>query len=257
MENLVASIVDTATALIGKNRPKPTPVVRDADFSVELLGRQLDRYLYGTFKRLKVYERTIQMFNDACWASLGAVKIGIDDNELFCERVNPDEIIVDQREAMNGDPIQMHQRKLCPKILLQEMYPDRASEIEIAAAASGGWTSYRTPAADQLVIIESWKLGQDGRHTICANGLTLLDEPYERKRFPFVFFRWLKLPTGFYGRSLVEEVCPFQLRMNELNSQIRIAQDGMCRPRVFVDQGTRIVKNHLDDQSLRVITYRS
>ena len=36
-ENLVASVVNTVSALISKNKPKPTPVVKDADFSVSLM----------------------------------------------------------------------------------------------------------------------------------------------------------------------------------------------------------------------------
>ena len=259
-ENLTASVVDTVTALIGKNRPKPTPVVRDADFNVEILGRQLDRYLYGMFKRLKVYEKTIQVFNDACWAAIGALKIDIDDDEIYCERVNPDEIIVDQQEAYNCDPIQLHQRKLVPKVVMLQAYPDRAMEIEMATTRhTGNYTSYRSPNAGSMVVIESWKLpanGEPGRHVICSEGVTFLDEEYERKTFPFVFFRWSKLPTGFYGRPLVEEVTPFQLRLNKLNIDISHAQNMMCQPRIFMDRGSRVVKEQLDGQPFRVITYQ-
>ena len=259
-EGLASSVVDTVTALIGKNRPKPTPVVRDADFSVELLGRQLDRYLYGMFKRLKVYERTIQVFNDACWAAIGALKIDIDDNEIFCERVNPDEIIVDQQEAYNCDPIQVHQRKLVPKVVMLQMYPERAMDIEMAQTRyTGSWTSYRNPSSGSMVVIESWKLpsgDEPGRHVICSEGVTFLDEEYTRDCFPFVFFRWSPLPTGFYGRPLIEEITPFQWRLNELNRKIANAQTVMCEPRIFMDRGSRVVKEQIDGQPFRVITYQ-
>lgn len=260
-ENLVSSVVNTVSALISKNKPKPTPVIKDADFSVERLGKQLDRYLYGEFQHQDIWVKGQKVFNDACWAPIGALKIFIEGDEICTERVMPDEIIVDQREVQSGQPpFQMYQRKLVPKVVLKWMFPEKDYEIE-KAQSSGNfyYTSYRTPSADNCVVIEAWKLPKDGspgRHSIVIDGCTLLDEPYERDRFPFVFFRWEELPTGFYGKPLVEEIAPFQLRMNELNHKIRLAQDLMCVPRIFVDGGSRIIKTHLDNQIARVIHYR-
>jgi len=260
-ENLVASVVNTVSALISKNKPKPTPVVKDASFSVERLGKQLDRYMYGEFQHQNIWEKGQKVFNDACWAPIGALKVFSDGDEIHTERVMPDEIIVDQREVQSGQkPFQMYQRKLVPRVALQWAYPDRFDDIQ-KAQSSGQfyYTSYRTPSADNVVVIEAWKLPKDGspgRHSIVIDGATLVDENYTRDRFPFVFFRWENLPTGFYGKPLVEEIAPFQIRMNELNHKIRLAQDLMCVPRIFVDGSSRIVKTQLDNQIARVIHYR-
>lgn len=260
-ENLVASVVNTVSALISKNKPKPTPVVKDADFSTERIGKQLDRYLYGEFQHQDIWSKGQKVFNDACWAPLGALKIFLDGDEICTERVMPDEIIVDQREVVSGQmPFQLYQRKLVPRVVLQWAFPDRHYEIEKAqASGSFAYTSYRTPSADNIVVIEAWKLakeGSPGRHSIVIDGCTLVDEEYTRERFPFVFFRWEPLPTGFYGKPLVEEIAPFQIRMNELNHKIRLAQDLMCVPRIFVDGSSRLIKTHLDNQIARVIHYR-
>lgn len=260
-ENLVASVVNTVSALISKNKPKPTPVVKDADFSTERIGKQLDRYLYGEFQHQDIWSKAQTVFNDACWAPLGALKLFTQDGEIVTERVMPDEIIVDQREVVSGQmPFQLYQRKLVPRVVLQWAFPERHYEIEKAqSSGSFAYTSYRTPSADNIVVIEAWKLSKDGspgRHSIVIDGCTLVDEAYDRDRFPFVFYRWEPLPTGFYGKPLVEEIAPFQIRMNELNHKIRLAQDLMCVPRIFVDGGSRIVKTHLDNQIARVIHYR-
>lgn len=261
MENLVSSVSNTVSALISKNKPKPTPVVKDADFTVERIGKQLDRYLYGEFQHQDLWCKGQKVFNDALWAPIGALKVYTEDDQIVTERVMPDEIVVDQRECVSGSkPFQLYQRKLVPKVVLQWAFPERKREI-MEAQSSGNfyYTSYRTPSAENVVVIEAWKLPSGmspGRHTIVIDGATLVDETYTRDRFPFIFFRWEELPTGFYGKPLVEEIAPFQLRLNELNNEIRLGQDLMCKPRIFVDGGSRITSTQLDNQIARIIHYR-
>lgn len=258
-ENMIANGVDTATALIGRQRPKATPVAKDADFSIERQARYLDSWLYSEFRKQDIYEKMQQAFNDCCWAQIGALFIGVDDGEIYTERVMPDEIVVDQRECQGDSlPIQIHRRRLMNKVSLKVLYPDFAEQIE--HSGQGEYTSYRTPGLEMIVVIESWKLslgkGDKGRHSVVIQGATLLDEEYKRDWFPFVFLRWTKLPTGFYGRSLVEEGAPFQIRHDELNRVIQLSQDIMSVPRIFVDGNSKIVKSHLDNEIARIIHYR-
>lgn len=256
-ENIIANGVDTATALIGRQRPKPTPVPRDADFSIEMQASMLDQWLYNEFRDHQAYDKMQQVFNDSCWANIGALYCDIVDGEIYTERVMPDEIVVDQRECSSeAVPLQMHRRRLVSKVVIMAMYPDAGIELDKEGSA---YTSYRSPSHEMCVVIESWKLplhGQPGRHSIVTEHCTLVDEEYKRERFPFIFLRWTKLPTGFYGRSLVEEGAPFQIRHDELNEVIRKAQDIMCVPRVFVDGASRISKTQLDNEIARVIHYR-
>jgi hypothetical protein len=258
-ENLIANAVDTATALIGRQRPKATPVAKDADFCIEQLAKRLDQWLYAEFKKQDVYTKMQRAFNDACWAQVAALYVGVDGDEIYTERVMPDELVVDQREcAGNSEPIQIHRRRLMSKVVLEALYPDFKPEIRDAGKSE--YTSYRKPGHEMIVVIESWKLslgGEDkGRHSVVIEGATLFDEEYDRDCFPFVFLRWHRLPTGFYGRSLVEEGAPFQLRHNELNRVIQLSQDLMCVPRIFVEGGSSIVKSQFDDEVGRVLHYR-
>jgi len=262
-ENIVSSVINTVTALIGKNWVKPTPVVKDADFAIQRTAEQLDRYLYGELRRLDAWPKLQRMFNDACWAQIGAVRIDIDpgENEIFMERVNPDEIIVDQRECVSEcNPVQMHYRRVVNREVLRNKFPDFESQIRDAQGLDFRWTSFRTPGNESLVVVESWKLPSplhpEGRHVIAIENATLLDEDYKRKVFPFIFFRWEELPSGFYGKPLAEDIAPFQLRMNEINRVIQRAQDLMSVPRIFVDQGSKMVKEQIDNEVGRVLLYR-
>lgn len=268
LENVIQSVLDTLVSRVGKNRPKCTIVTRGADFDVYLKGRQLDRYLWGEFQRQDIHKKGEMVFLDALVYGTGVMKVDIDqyDKDIFTERVCPDEIIVDQRECVSTrEPLQLHHRKLVSRMWLEETYGEVSEEISSAIKDVQGrgfqYTSLRSPSEDQIVVIESWKLptrhgAGDGRHTICIENATLLDEKYTRDRYPLVFFRWNEPQTGFYGRSMVEDLTGYQIRLNELNEVIRVGQDLMCVPRIFVDQGSAVLGSKLDNAIGRVIQFR-
>ena len=257
MENLLASAVDSITALIGRQQPKVTPVVDDADFVVEREGRKLDQYLYAEFKCQDVYAKMQRAFNDCLWAQIGCLRVDIDGDDIYTERVMPDEIIVDQRECVSDcEPLQIHHRRVVNKHALMHMFPEFKDKID---ELKNNWVSFRRPDETSCVLVESWYLGQNGepgRHVVTVQNATLVDEPYTRKRFPFIFLRWITLPTGFYGRSLVEYGTPYQLRQNELNRVIQLAQDLMCVPRIIVPGGMSVIKTTVDNEIARFIHTR-
>ena len=257
-ENIIKNVVDTATALIGRQRPKATPTPVDADWSLERHCRNADKWLYAEFKHQKVWSKMQWSFNDCLWAAVSGLYIGTDGDEIYTERVMPDELVIDQLECKSGnDPLQVTRRRVMSKVVLGSMYPEHAEAIHKAGSVE--YTSYRKPESESLVVLETWVKrlgGKPGRHVIVIESATLLDEPYDRDVFPFVFLRWNKLPTGFYGRPLVEESAPYQIRHTELNRTISSAQDIMCHPRVFVEEGSEIVDSHLDGDEVKVIKFR-
>lgn len=257
-ENVIASVLETLVALIGKNRPKATPVPRAADFDVYLRARQLDRWLYGEFIHQDVWSKGVQVFEDAACYGTGLLKHEICDGEIYTERVHPDEIIVDQRECMScRDPQQMHQRKVVSKLWLLEKYPSYRQEILDAKPVNFmQYSGERQSAEDQVLIIESWKLGPNGRHTICIETCTLLDETYDREWFPFTDLLWNPPQSGWYGRSVVEVLIPYQVRLNKLNRDIEMGQHVMCTPQVWMQAGNGVVATQLDDTIGRIIKVR-
>lgn len=264
LENVIQSVIDTLMANVGKQNPKPTIVSRGSEFDVYLKARQLDKFLWATFQSEKVYEKAEDCVLDSMQYGTAAYKVDIDQKEVYSERVNIDEIIVDQRECMSCiEPSQMHQRKLVSRLWLLEAYgaddPETHDKILKAQGKDFQYVSYASTASDQIVVVESWKLPMGkskGRHTICIENATLVDEPYKRKFFPFVFLRWAKAPSGFYGRSLVEALTGYQIRLNELNSDIRAGQNMMCVPRVMVDQSTAFLPTQLDNTIGKILKYR-
>jgi hypothetical protein len=83
---------------------------------------------------------------------------------------------------------------------------------------------------------------------------TLLDEPYEKDFFPFVFIRWTKNLLGFWGQGLSEKLLGVQVQINKRLNQIALQMD-LLTPSVFIEQGSKIVKSHLTNEVGSVIEY--
>ena len=265
-ENVIESVIDTAKALIAKNRPRATFVTDGADFSTQRKARQLELFIEAEFHRTQVYDRGVEAFRDGCVYGTGGVKIFSDeDGRVAVERVVVDEIVLDEEACRVAPPLDLHQRKFVDRHLLAADFPEFAELIFEAARLDSRreWTSYRQPAPNQVVVVESWRLPtgrrgtNPGRHTICIGNATLVDEKYTKDHFPFVFYRWSKRLTGFWGRGLAEILAGTQIRLNKHNRVIGTAQDLIAVPRVLVHQGDANIAVKLTNRVGQIIPYRN
>ena len=264
-DNVVQAVVDTLVARIGSMKPKATVYTRGADFGVYMRGRNLDKFLWGEFVSLGIHKLGRKVFRDALVFGTGFLKlhkVGAGETaHIVAERINPDEMIVDQRECVSSDiPMQLHHRRLVSRNTLVAMYPEHAEKIREAQGNKFQYVSYRTPVEEQLVVIESWKLadklGGEGRYARCIETCTLEDKPYSDKDFPFVILKWSEPLSGFYGRSVVGDLVGYQVSLNKLNDDIEWGHDLMCKPRIFVDQSSEVLDTQLDNEIGKVVNYR-
>lgn len=268
LENLIQSGVDMLHSRLATNRPRAKVMTRGADFGMYRKGRLLDKYVWGEFYQQKLWSKAERAWiYDPMIYTMGFMKIDIDENrkEIFSERVHPDEIIVDQRECVSGEmPMCMAQRKLVSKMWLLKTFGDKPEVREAIYRAQGTewrYTSYRTPAEDQMVLIQAWKRptypgAGDGRMVLCIENCTLIDREYKRDKFPFVWVRFNDPETGFYGRSLVSDAMGYQINQNEMNELFRHGRDLMCVPRIFIEQGSDVQIHHIDNSIAKFIRYR-
>lgn len=258
-ENVIQSVIDTATALIAKARPKPTIITDGAVWSLQRKAVELDKFLYAEFQRTGLFDMGPEVFRDACIFGTGFLKISAQDGKVCAERLMPDEIIVDERECLSTDPVQMHHRRIVDRGTLKALYPDSEEEIDKAQTADEfEYTSYRSNFPGQIIVVESWKLTQGkekGRHTICIDGCTLEDEEYDEEVFPIVCYRWSKPLAGFYGQGLAEQLAGIQLRINKLNKFVDRAQELVATPRFLVPHGSRVKDSHITNAPGSIIHY--
>ena len=256
--NVIQSMCDTVTAKIAKNRPKATFLTSDGDYRMQRKAKLLDKFCEGQFYATKIYDVAPRVFMDACVFGTGAMKIYEGQDQIEVERIFPDEIVVDDKESVYGKPRQLFQVKYVDRDVLHAIYPERRDEIYSAAQPEDDDTD--EDRSNQILCVEAWHLPSgkdagDGRHAICIDGATLLEEPYERAYFPFVFIRWTERLLGFYGQGLAEQLTGIQLEINKLLYNIQ-EQMHLAKPKVFVEAGSKIAKAHLNNETWGVIEYR-
>ena len=256
--NVVQSMCDTVTAKIAKNRPRATFLTSGGDYKMQRKAKLLERFCDGQFYSTGIYNVAPKVFLDACVFGTGAMKIYEHDGKIKVERIFPNELVVDDRESVYGNPRQLFQVKYVDRDVLNNLYPEHRDAIYAAPAPEDDGRGY--DESNQIVCIEAWHLPSgegagDGRHVICIDGATLLDEPYERDYFPFVFIRWTERLLGFYGQGLAEQLTGIQLEINKLLFNIQ-EQMHLAKPKVFVEAGSKIAKAHLNNETWGVIEYR-
>lgn len=267
--NVIKSCIDTASAKIAKNKPRPFFLTEDAAWSLQKKAKLLTSFFQGQFERMGTgtgEDRTFwgigrQCFVDACIFGTGAVKFFLEGDEVKAERCFIDEIFVDEAEGRYRQPRQLHQVKLVHREVLYDLYPKKY-HAAISSAASGlkGELNAQTQA-DMIQVQESWHLpsgegAKDGKHVITIENATLHAERWDKPYFPFLFQRWSMQPLGFYGRGLSEELIGIQLEINKHLRNIQLAQHLCAVPQVWLDVTSRVPGKKLNNEIGGIKYYR-
>ena len=263
-KNIVRSVCDTATALIGRVRPKATFSTDGADWSLQQRAELLDLAMVGAFRKANVWAKMQRAFRDATILGSSAIKLVIKSKKGFVdvERVLIEDIIVDEQEyqTRDGDPFNVFQVKVVDKNVLLKQFPKSADLIKKAAAHDTiKWGGYRDVASDKVLIVEAWHReegGGEGRHVIACKEGVLFDGGWKYDWFPFVFFHWSEPISGFYGQGLAELLCGRQLNINSLYRFIRRGHELTIVPRVFVDTSNSLIKSQLTNEIGTIIPTR-
>lgn len=262
--NVVQSMIDTVVSKITKNKPRPYFLTDNGDWSQQRRAEKLTQFSEGQFYGTDLYAKASVAFKDACIFGTGCLKVyrsGEDGDEIKVERVFIDEIMVDDSEAYYGEPRQMHQRKWVHKDILAQAFPNKKGAIDTASGEMSNSTQgYKERMGDMILVIESWHLksgpkAKDGRRTICIDNETLLDEPYDKDYFPFVFFRWNLKPIGFFGQGIAEQLTGLQLEINKILRTIQISMHLVSVPKIFLEANSKIVTAHLNNKIGGIIKY--
>lgn len=260
--NIVQSMIDTVVSKLTKSTPKPTFLTAGGDWTIQRKAKKLTKFVEGQYDATKFYAKRAQAIMDSCIFGTGGLKFFKKDGEIHIERIFIDEIVIDDREAVYGEPRQMHQKKYIHKDVLKEMFPKYAVQIE--AAGSGEASQYATNSFDRstnmLLVVESWHLksgpnADDGKHAITINTKTLFSESYEKNYFPFVFWRWGLRPLGFFGQGLSEQLSGLQLEINKILRTIQVSMHLVSIPKLLVEASSKVVSAHLNNKIGGIIKY--
>lgn len=257
--NMVQSCVDTVVAKHAANQPRIEVLTENGNWKQQCKAKRSTRFLAGEFDRLKLYRLMPMALRDACIFGDGYVKYYPMDGKIHAERVFPGEIIVDEAEAINGQPRQAFQVRFVSKELLCAAFPEHA--YMISCAGSGDILATSGPnVSDMVKVVEAWHLPSgpsqdDGRHCIMVAGCVLRYETWEYETFPWVRVSWSPAIQGWYSQGLADQLMGIQLEITKLLRRAQLSMHLMSIPYYLVEAGSKITKSHLNNDVGHIVTY--
>ncbi len=242
--NVIKSCVDAAVSKIGSKKPRPLFLTEDGNYKLQQRAKKMTQVVDGQFDAIKIYSKALTVFRDAGVFGIGGLKFTVDTDAgtVCCERVVPDEILVDDTDAVYGTPSQLHHTKVVSRTALKAKFPNKAAMID---KATGAFRPVPTAGrqADLVKVYETYKLPSkpgagDGKKILALDSGMLDECEWEKDYFPFVFFRWSERISGFWGMGIAEELYGTQLEIQQLLRNIALAQRLVAVPRVFVRPGS-------------------
>lgn len=265
--NLIQSCTDTLVSRITQNQPEPKFLTDGADYKERHLAQELNQFILGEFYQTRTYEKAAKLLRDGIATGTGILKVYEGDNEKVCvDRVMATDLYVDDNDSLNGDPQQLIQLKLVDRDKLYANNPD--AELIIASTPQSypdnAPDSGRT-TADQVMVVEGWKLpsGDDpkapgyipGRHVIATAAGVIFEEKWHKTKFPFVFFKYSDPFLGYWGQGVATRLFGTQLAINRIMYTITRAISLVGVPRVFIEQSSKVVKAHNNNEIGVIVTY--
>lgn len=261
--NLIQSVTDTLTSRIGQSRPQPVFLTDNADYKQRNLAKKLNNFLLGEFYQTKAYELGPIALRDALVTGTGVIHtFETPDARVGLERVLLTELLVDPNEAMYGEPRRIYRVKLIDRDVLYANFPKFKDKIEMAAKAfpDNSADSSKT-VSDLVMVVEGWSLRsgknvKDGRHTLACSSGSLIDEEYTKDRFPFTFLHYSPRLLGFWSQGVAEQLMGTQMELNSILFTISRAIKLVGVPRVFQEDGSKVMAAAHNNEVGVIVKYR-
>lgn len=262
--NVVQSCIDALVSRLTQSKPKPMFLTEGGDYSKRRLSKDLNKFTEGEFYQLKAYHRGEQVLRDSIILGDGLFKVFEDrtSKRVAIERTLCTEVFVDEQDGMYGSPRQMHQLKVIDRDVLAECYPkyeeaiSKAQPAYIDASAQDSNT-----VSSQIMVCESWHLpsgknAMDGRHVIAIDGAVLFKDIWEDDDFPFVKLPYAPRVLGYWAQGLPEQLMGLQNEVNRLLYTIQMSLHLCGIPKWLVEDGSKVVSAHVNNQIGGIIKYQ-
>jgi len=250
--NVIQSCADTVTEQICKNKPKPMFLTEGGDWKLQSKAKKLNKFVDGQFYATGIYRNDYgpAVFKDAVVMGSGFLKVYPQGKEIKIERKFPGMVQVDEADGMFGKPRSMYETAYLPKEYVKRLYPKFKAQIESCSSAETFFPGHRN-LSDFVWVAEAFHLSttkesEDGRHVICIENCTLVDEVYKKTRFPYAKIDWNKRLLGYMGQSLADQLTGIQIEINKILRDIQLTMH-LFKPKMLIEMGSKIVKAHINN----------
>ncbi len=259
--NLVQVCVDTLMSTVGSTKPDPKFLTDGGDYKERHVAQNCNKFVLGEFYRTHARKKIRRMFRDGLVMGGSALKVYRDDDDkVAVDRVLQTDLYTDDNDSLNGEPQQLYQVKLIDRDRLLASAAGAAKKVVAGTPNSlpdNSGDSART-TSDQVMVIEGWKLptGDDpeavgympGRHVIATINGIILDEKWEKPKFPFVFFNYSDPFLGYWGKGIATRLFGTQMTLNRILYTISEAIRLNGRPIWVIENSSGVPSTHVNNQ---------
>lgn len=258
--NLVQSCIDTVTANVTQDKPKPMFLTTAGDSKVQRRAKKLDAFCYGVYYENGLYKLSPKIFRDSGVFGEGIVHCFSQKGRIKYERVLPYEILVDYLESHYGpeSTFSLFRIKNIDRTELAEMFPDSADDIAKMSGTNTFISASSRSVADTVTVVEAWRLpvgDKPGTHCMVTENKKLFREDYTDPFFPFAIHRYCPRLYGFYSQGMAEQLIPCQVEINRTLISIQRSLYLGGTHKIFVKTGSKVIKSHFDNLLGTILEY--
>lgn len=260
--NVVQSCTDALVSRVTQSKPKPMFLTEGGDYKKRKVAKDLNRFVEGEFYQTKFYELAETILRDSIILGDGILKVyETDDNKVGLERLLATELFVDESDGMYGSPQQAHQLRIVDRDVVIGMYPEKKGSIMSVDASDFDASTASESIVSQIMLVESWHLpsskkSTDGRHVIAIGNDVLFDEDWTESDFPFVKLPYAPRTLGYWAQGLPEQLMGLQSEINRLLYTIQQSLHLCGIPKWLVEDGSKVVSAHINNQIGGIIKYQ-
>jgi hypothetical protein len=229
-ENLIRSIIDTATAKIGSSRPRPRFLTSGAEWELQRRAYRRTLWVEGVYHENRTYQLGRRVFQDCGIFGNGYLHPypDVGRSRVAMERVLAHELLVDFIDGKYGKPRSIFRVKTVARSVAQARWPKSGAVARDATMwfARDGATDAVKSIEDPITVVDSIHLpsgpdASDGMRIVTTDKGELARMDYDRERFPYAEWRWKWKTLGFAGMGLAEDVMPQQNELDNLDMKIQ------------------------------------
>lgn len=264
-DNVVQSVIDTATARIGENKPRPYFLTDGGSWRLQSKAKRLNKFAEGIFYEQKAYDIGSDAQRDGEVFGDGPIFVGEKEDRVYFERVLCTELWVDEVESAFAMPRELHWVRSIDRELLMGMFPDAKSIIRDAPRSPSLQYSRTGQSSDLVELRRSWHLPSrtfkkgeksDGVYCVSIDGKLLCKpEEWGEQFFPFARFQWAPRPVGYWAQGLAERLQSKQIELNKLQATIQASMHRAGTYKVFLERGSKIVKEHVSNEIGAIVEF--
>ena len=240
--NFAKNAVDFVHTKICAETPSVVVTSKRGGYQSKRKAESLTKYIQSVVEHANVEELGPKAVLCALRTGTVIVKTFSINGHPNAEIVPAENVFVDHQEARSGNTRSIYERRAYPRAQLLMQYQDDediCDALENAPAAHDplviGASSNDGLSADLIDLYEAWTLpsiddSSPGRHVICVQDYTIIDEEWTCQRFPYAVFRIVeKAPgRGWWGNGLLEQLdesqAEIEFLLEQVSEQIRLAR---------------------------------